>query len=119
MANTLRRRSADMVALADDVGLTCIRVGGRNGVRVHYRHIGVGRLERGLNARARAQLTRLAYRLCMLAPDVLDEVLEQPSRRLGHLVKASLRRAQKTGCKRSRFRRRPRSRVFRVFTGYP
>lgn len=119
MTCTLRRRSVDMVPLADDLGLTCIRVGGRNGVRVHYRHIGVGRLETGLSAKARAQLTRLAYRLCMFAPNVLDEVLEQPSRRLGHLAKASLRRAQKTGCKRRLFSRRPRSRVFRFFTGCP
>ena len=119
MAKALRRRNADNVPIADDPGLTCIRVGGESGARIHYRHIGVGRPERSLSAGARAQIARLAYRICMLAPDAVDEVLALPSWRLGHLVKAALRRARKTSRKRGFFRRRPRSRVFRMFADHP
>jgi len=97
---------------------TYLRSGGRSGTRICYRRMGAGRPTKGLNARVRGKVARVAYMIYMLAPDVADTILTLPSRRVGRMFKAALRRTQKSAHKRRCFRRRPTSCVFRIEAGH-
>lgn len=115
----VKRRGIEPIPTAGDQAVSYIRVGGASSARICYRRAGAGRPTRHINAKADAKIARLAYMVCTLAPDAVDEVLAMPSRRLGRLVKAALRRAKKTSRKRGHFRRRPRSQVLRILAVYP
>lgn len=105
-----RRRGADIVPTVGQ-GFMYMRLGGRSGVPIRYCRIHLRRPKKNLEAKAHATIVQIAYIVCVLAPDSIDEVLELPSRQLGRLLKAALRRALKKNRKRGL--RRPKSRVFR------
>ena len=112
--NTSALRYVNLRALAPDIDATYIRVDGKSGARIRCRRISVGRHTKGLNVKSRAKIARMAYMICVLAPDSVDTILTMPSRRLGRLVKAVMRRARMSkhagglvGC-------RPASTVFRI-----
>ncbi|SDH58978.1 protein of unknown function DUF29 [Paraburkholderia phenazinium] len=111
-ASKLRR--VDLRALAFNMDATFIRVGGKGGARIRYRRINVGRLTKGLKAKAGAIISRMAPMFCMLAPDVVDTILTMPSGPLGRLVKAKVRRARTPKHTRGLVKRRPASTVFRI-----
>ncbi|MFX1763414.1 hypothetical protein PWP93_12560 [Paraburkholderia sp. A1RI-2L] len=108
----MRRRGADIVPTVDQ-GFMYMRLGGRSGMPIRYCRIHLRRPKRNLEAKAHATIVQIAYIACSLAPDSIDEVLELPSRQLGRLLKAMLRRALKKNRKRGFRRRRPKSGVFR------
>ncbi|MDB5784800.1 MAG: hypothetical protein JWQ50_4715 [Caballeronia mineralivorans] len=97
---------------------TYLRSGGRSGTRICYRRMGVGRPTKRLNAKVRGKVARVANMIYMLAPDVADTILALPSRRVGRMFKAALRRTQKSAHKRCCFRRRPTSCIFRIEAGH-
>jgi hypothetical protein len=97
---------------------TYLRSGGRSGARICYRRMGVGRPTKRLSAKVRGKVARVAYMIYMLAPEVADTILALPSRHVGRMFKAALRRTQKSAHKRRCFRRRPTSCVFRIDAGH-
>jgi hypothetical protein len=113
MSRTLMRRDANPGSLVGDTDATYLRLVGRRG-RVRYRRIGIGRRTKRIGAKAQQTVTRLAYAVCTLSPDAADEILALPSRQVGRMVKAALRRARKTAHRRGFFRRRPSSCVLRI-----
>lgn len=113
-ANTSKLRYVAPRALAPDIDATHIRVGGKSGARIRYCRISVGRPTKGLKDKARAEIARMAYMICMLAPDLVDTILTMPSGHLGRLVKAAVRRARISKHTRGLVRRRPASTVFRI-----
>lgn len=98
----------------DTTDVRYLRSGGRGGTRIHYRRMGVGRPAKGLSAEMSRKIAHVAYLICMRAPDEANSILERPSRRVGRMFKAALRRAQKTVPKRRYFMRRPISCVLRA-----
>ena len=91
---------------------TYIRLVGRSG-HIRYHRIG-GRRANSVGAEAQRAVARLAYAVCTISPDAAGEILALPSRQVGHVVKAMLRRARKTAHKRACFRRRQTSCVLRI-----
>ncbi|HDR9355875.1 hypothetical protein [Burkholderia multivorans] len=108
----MRHRGADIVPTVDQ-GFMYVRLGGCRGTPIRYCRIHLRRPKRKLEANAHATIVQIAYIAQSLAPDSIDEVLELPSRQLGRLLKAMLRRALKKNRKRGFRRRRPKSQVFR------
>ncbi|MCO1380735.1 hypothetical protein [Burkholderia multivorans] len=107
----MRRRGADIVSTVDQ-GFEYIRLGGCSGVPIRYCRIHLRRPRKNLEAKAHATIVQIAHIAGALAPDSIDEALELPSRELGRLLKAMLRRALKKNRKRGFRRRRPKVRVF-------
>ncbi|MGF6727746.1 hypothetical protein P3T43_007138 [Paraburkholderia sp. GAS41] len=113
-ANASKRRHVDLRALTFDIDATYLRVGGKGGARIRYCRINVGRPTKGLNGKAGATISRMAFVICMLAPDLVDTILTMPSGALGRSVKAAVRRARTAKHTRGLVRRRPVSTVFRI-----
>jgi hypothetical protein len=99
--------------VVDTMDARYVRAGGQSGTRIRYRRIGTGGGGKRLNAKAGRQIARLAYMICVLAPDEADSILELSSWRVGRLIKSILRRTQKTLRKRRAFSRRSTSCVLR------
>ncbi|WP_155628299.1 hypothetical protein [Burkholderia multivorans] len=108
----MRRRGADIVSTVEQ-GFMYIRLGGCSGMPIRYCRIHLRRPKKSLEAKAHATIVQIAHIACALAPDSIDELLELPSRQLGRLLKAMLRRALKRNRKRGFRRRRTKIRVFR------
>ena len=113
-ADAAKLRHVDLTTLAFDIDATYLRVGGKDGARIRYRRINVGRPTKGLKAKAEKIISRMALMICMLAPDVVDTILTMPSGTLGRLVKAKVRRARTPKHTRGWVKRRPASTVFRI-----
>jgi hypothetical protein len=98
----------------DTTDVRYLRSGGQGGARIRYRRMGVGRPAKVLGAEMSRKIAQVAYMICMRAPDEADSILELPSRRVGRMFKAALRRTQKTVFKRRCFMRRTTSCVLRA-----
>jgi hypothetical protein len=113
-ADAAKLRHVDLTTLAFDIDATYLRVGGKDGARIRYRRINVGRPTKGLKAKAEKIISRMALMICMLAPDVVDTILTMPSGTLERLVKAKVGRARTPKHTRGLVKRRPASTVFRI-----
>jgi hypothetical protein len=97
----------------DNTDSRYVRAGGKGSIRIRYRRIGVGWKGKKLDAKMEGKISRIAYIICTLAPDEADIILERPSRRVGRVLRAVLRRTQEA-VRRRRLRRRPTSCVVRA-----
>ncbi|EEA03497.1 hypothetical protein BH160DRAFT_1178 [Burkholderia sp. H160] len=111
-----RRSSREHLAAMPNVGTgyDFIRSGGQSGVRIRYHRASVHRATKRLNGKGQAIIARLAHIVCMQGPEAAQAVLALPAWRVGHIVKAVLRRKQRGAEKRGRFRRRRKGYIFRT-----
>ena len=112
MNHTLMRSDASPGLRASGTAATYIRSVEQSG-RIRYHRIGTGHRASRLGAKAQC-VTRLAYAVCTISPDAAAEILTLPSRQVGRIVKAMLRRARRTPRRRVFFRRRPDTCVLRI-----
>ncbi|SIN94982.1 DUF29 domain-containing protein [Paraburkholderia phenazinium] len=107
-------RQVDLRTFGLHIDATYIRVGGQGGKSIRYGRINVGRRTNGLKNTVRARIARMAFVICLLAPDLADTILSMPAGPLGRLVKVEVRRARPLKHSRGLVKRRPVSTVFRV-----
>jgi hypothetical protein len=113
-ANSSKLRHVDLRTFGLHIDATYIRVGGEGGKPIRYGRVSVGRHTNGFKNRTRARIARMAFVICLLAPDLVDTILSMPAGPLGRLVQAEVRRARPLKYTRGLVKRRPASTVFRV-----
>lgn len=111
----LRRTAEEMRRRA--VGLTDVRyfrTGGQDSVGIRYRRVSLRLRGKRLGAKMRREIVLIAYMICALAPDEANTILKLPSRDVGRILKAALRRSQKSVHRGRFFKRRRTDGVLRV-----